>query len=161
MLAAQSGVTCITVRVERCRFALGADQELQEVAAAFGLDWMRLWSLNAGLLHPDYVLFAEQVLWVGHLFRAAGGETAEQVAARMGMGVAQLQLLNMDVGAGSVLAPGQLVCVVPDSCRGAARSVYAPAAFADPAFLARGVADSAHVSGAAAAALVQPSVPAP
>ncbi len=147
--------------MERCRYALGPDQQLQQVAAAFGVDWMRLWSLNAGLLHPDYVLFAEQLLWVGHLFRAAGGETAEQLAGRMGMGVAQLQLLNMDVPAGSVLAPGQLVCVIPDSCRGAARSVYAPAAFADPSFLARGVADSAHVSGAAAAALVEPKAPAP
>jgi hypothetical protein len=147
-------VGCITVRVERCQYALGPDQQLQQVAAAFGVDWMRLWSLNAGLLHPDYVLFAEQVLWVGHLFRAAGGETAEQLAARMGMGVAQLQLLNMDLAPGALLAPGQLVCVVPDSCRGAARSVYAGAAFADAAFLAQGVADSAHISGAAAAALV-------
>jgi hypothetical protein len=149
-------VGCITVRVERCRFALGADQELQEVGAAFGLDWMRLWSLNADLLHPDYLLYAEQVLWVGHLFRAAGGETAEQLAGRMGMGVEALVRLNADLGPGSVLAPAQLVCVVPDSCRGAAQSVYASAAFADASFLARGVADSAHVSGAAAAALVEP-----
>ncbi len=145
------------MRVERCRYALGPDQQLQQVAAAFGVDWMRLWSLNAEVLHPDYVLFAEQVLWVGHLFRAAGGETVEQLAGRMGMRVEMLHLLNMDVGPGSVLAPGQLVCVVPDSCRGAAQSVYSSAAFADASFLARGVADSAHVSGAAAAALVEPN----
>ena len=151
--AGQNATACVQVRVERCRFALGLDQELQAVAAAYGMDWMRLWSLNAELLHPDYVLLDDQVLWVGHLFQAAGGEVAEQLAARMGMDAAQLRMLNADVGSGAVLAADQLVCVVPNSCRGAAATVYGSAGYADAAFLASGVADSSHVPGAVAAGL--------
>ena len=150
----------MVLRVERCRYALGADQELQEVAAAFGLDWMRLWSLNGGLLHPDYVLFADQVLWVGHLFRAAGGEAPAALAARMGMSASRLQQLNMDLDVSAPLAAGQAVCVVPDSCRGAAQTVYSSIPYADPAAVARQLADSQHVPGAAAAELL-PAAPAP
>ena len=146
----------MAVRVERCRYALGVDQQLQAVATAFGMDWMRLWSLNSDVLHPDYLLFNDQVLWVGHLFQAAGGETGEQLAARMGMAAAQLHSLNADVTAASVLSSGQLVCVVPNSCRGSAQTVYSSAGYADASFLASGVADSSHVAGSVAAGLVQP-----
>ena len=151
----QRATACLFVTVERCRFALGMDMELQEIGAAFGLDWMRLWSLNSDILHPDYVVFADQVLWVGHVFRAVGGETMEELAGRMGMEVKQLQMLNNDLTPGVALTSGQLVCLVPNSCRGAAGSVYDTDAFKDPSSFALDFADSMPVPGALAPQLMQ------
>ncbi len=143
------------VSVERCRFALGADQELQQVAAAVGLDWMRLWSLNPGLLHPDYLLLADQLLWVGHLYRAAPGDRPSQLAARMGMDAGLLGRLNRDLAGDAALAGGELLCVVPDSCRGAAHTVYSPQ-YSQPSTLAGLLADAVRLPGPRAQALVPP-----
>jgi hypothetical protein len=34
--------------LQRCRYALQFDQQIQEIAALYDVDWIRLWSLNAG-----------------------------------------------------------------------------------------------------------------
>lgn len=44
-------VHCIRLVVHRCRYVLQQDQQLQEVAALFNVDWMRLWSLNPELVY--------------------------------------------------------------------------------------------------------------
>ena len=37
------------------------DQHLETVGGLFGLDWMRLWSLNPALAHPDFFVLSGQV----------------------------------------------------------------------------------------------------
>ena len=81
---------CIHFKVQRCRYALQEDQQLQEVAALFNVDWMRLWSLNLNLTHPDYVVYKKQVIMVGHLYRVAPNDRMDPAARRErgGRGVA-------------------------------------------------------------------------
>jgi hypothetical protein len=37
------------------------DQHLEQVAGLLGTDWMRLWSLNRAIGHPDFFVHAHQV----------------------------------------------------------------------------------------------------
>ena len=67
------------------------------MAAFYQASWMQLWSLNQGMGHPDLVIYASQVMNVGHKYRAGPSETAGAVAKRMGMSVQQLMLLNHDL----------------------------------------------------------------
>ena len=46
---------CMRLVVRRCRYALQKDQQLQEIASMFKVDWMRIWSLNANLVCPCIV----------------------------------------------------------------------------------------------------------
>jgi len=60
---------CVAVSVVRCRYALQMDQQLQELAGQLGMDWIRLWSLNAELLHPDNIVFSGQEIFIGHRYK--------------------------------------------------------------------------------------------
>jgi len=126
---------CVHVTVRRCEYALLFDQQLQEIAGAFGTDWMRLWSLNPQLQHPDYVVFGGEgsSVMVGHLMTVAAGETGEGVARRMGMPLDQLQMLNYDIDVHQPLVAGATMCVIPNSCQGLAGNSYAQD-YKDPAF---------------------------
>jgi len=126
---------CVGVRVRRCEYALQYDQELQQLAGMFGTDWMRLWSLNPDLMHPDFLVLgnADATIHVGHLMVAAEGEEPAKLAARMGMPLAQLQLLNHDLDVTQPIPPGATICVMPNSCEGKAGSAFRQD-YADPSF---------------------------
>lgn len=126
---------CVPVAVRRCEYALLFDQELQHIAGAFRTDWMRLWSLNPQLLHPDYIVYASPAatISVGHLMRVQPGEDAPGVARRMGMPLEQLQMLNHDIDVAQPLLHNQTLCVIPNSCAGSAGSSYRQR-YAQPAF---------------------------
>jgi hypothetical protein len=118
-MKSNSAVHCINIAVHRCVYALQFDEQLQDIAARFGTDWMRLWSLNSGLKHPDYIVHMGQDVMVGHMYRIdSNGEMPAAVARRMGMSIQQLKDMNFDVDTIRPLRRGQMLCVIPDSCRG-------------------------------------------
>jgi hypothetical protein len=120
----QTAEHCVPVEVRRCIYAMQYDQQLQHVAAAYGTDWMRLWSVNPEVMHPDYVPFVGQTITIGHLLRMdSENEMPASIARRMGMSLQQLKDLNYDVDTTHPLRRGQMLCVIPDSCKGMAKSV--------------------------------------
>jgi hypothetical protein len=120
----QTAEHCVPVEVRRCVYAMQYDQQLQHVAAVYGTDWMRMWSVNTNVLHPDYVPFVGQTIEIGHLFRMdSENEMPGVVARRMGMSIQQLKDLNYDVDMSRPLRRGQMLCVIPDSCKGMAKSI--------------------------------------
>ena len=124
-IAPKSSKHCIPVFVQRCRYTMEFDQQLQEIAALYDVDWMRMWSLNAALLHPDYVLYGGQTVMVGHLYKALAREIPLAVAKRMGMTTEQLRKLNYGLDLEMELLQGQELCVVPNSCAGSPSRKYA------------------------------------
>lgn len=128
---------CVKFEVQRCKYALQMDQQLQEISALFGVDWMRLWSLNMDITHPDYVVYNQQVVMVGHLYKVAPNERMDRIAHRLGMSVQQLRDLNYDVAASdALLQPGQELCVVPNSCTGLKDTFYSGMVYKDDKFYA-------------------------
>ncbi len=122
-MAPKAATHCIDIAVHRCVYALQFDEQLQDIAARFGTDWMRLWSLNSALQHPDYVLHMGQDIMLGHLYRIDyENEMPASIARRMGMSLQQLKDLNYDVDTTHPLRRGQMLCVIPDSCKGMART---------------------------------------
>lgn len=130
----KSDSLCLEISVARCKYALQQDQQLQEIASMFGMDWMRLWSLNQGMMHPDYIVYGQQVVNVGHLYKVATNDRIDGVAKRMGMSPAQMAELNYDVKGAMELQPGQELCVVPDSCEGMSRTIYSGTVFENGKF---------------------------
>jgi len=135
---------CVEVAVRRCVYAVQSQQQLQHVAGIYGLDWMRVWSVNPQVLHPDYLPYSEEgrEVMVGHLMSMdSRRETAGSLAQRMGMGLDQLLDLNFGLDMEAPLALGQEVCVVPNSCRGMAKTIQGTIEYQDPGSVAEGVAD--------------------
>ena len=129
---------CVILQVHRCKYALQKDQQLQEISALFGVDWMRLWSLNMGIAHPDYVVYDGQVVSVGHLYKVAPNERLDRIAQRLGMTMELLLDLNFDLVNATVntLAIGQELCVVPNSCQGHRDTFYSGMVYKDDKFYA-------------------------
>lgn len=120
-------IHCVHIYVERCKYALQEDQQLQEIAELYSIDWMRLWSLNGALMHPDYVIYggpSAAPLMVGHLYSALSNEVPLEIAKRMGMSQNLMQKLNYGLDLFSPLSHGDQLCVVPNSCTGAAKAQY-------------------------------------
>jgi len=117
-------VHCMQLYVQRCRYSMQLDQQLQEIASLFNIDWMRLWSLNPTLLHPDYVIYGGQNIMIGHLYSALSNELPLEIAKRMGMPDVQMKALNYGLDLAARLEAGDEVCVVPNSCSGAVNSKY-------------------------------------
>ncbi|EKX51525.1 hypothetical protein GUITHDRAFT_161548 [Guillardia theta CCMP2712] len=111
-------VSCVRVTVRRCVYSLQQDQQLQELAAMFGTDWMKLWSFNMDLRHPDYLVYQGQTIRVGVLYKTHPNELPEQVAKRMGMTITQLQNMNFDIVPGTFIPDGSVICTIPNSCLG-------------------------------------------
>ena len=120
----QMATHCVVFEVERCKYALQKDQQLQEISALFGVDWMRLWSLNLDLNHPDYIVYKENVVMIGHRYRVAPNERMDGISRRLGMPEQQLRDLNFDIADTNTLETGQHLCVVPNSCVGQKESFY-------------------------------------
>jgi hypothetical protein len=116
--APAASIHCINLLVRRCRYAMQVDQQLQEIANIFNVDWMRLWSLNADLTHPDYIIYGGQTIMIGHLYRALPHEMPLQIAKRMGMPEEQMRALNHGLDVEAELELGDQLCVVPNSCQG-------------------------------------------
>lgn len=133
---AHTSTHCVKLYVTRCKYALQMDQQLQEISALFDLDWMRLWSLNLDITHPDYVVYNEQVVSVGHLYRVAPNERMDQISQRLGMSMQQLRDLNFDIDGNNIVKTGQTLCVVPNSCRGQRETFYTGMVYKDEKFLA-------------------------
>lgn len=125
-VSAHSVRHCVHMEVARCVFALQQDHELQTLAGSFGTDWLRLWSLNPSLMHPDYMLYGagNRTLNVGHMYRANPRELPAAVAKRMGMPIEQLRFMNFGLDLDTPLAAGQPLCVIPNSCAGESDSVF-------------------------------------
>jgi len=135
-------VHCIRLVVHRCRYVLQQDQQLQEVAALFNVDWMRLWSLNPELMHPDYLVYGEQTLKVGHLYSALANEFPREIGKRMGMSDALLRDLNFGLDLDARFDGGEELCVVPNSCTGTTGHRYSGLAQSSlAAYLGRTIAD--------------------
>ena len=144
---------CVRVRVERCVYAIQPDQQLQEVAAFYEASWMQIWSLNQDLRHPDIVMWTNQTIRVGHKYRAGPQESTGGVAKRMGMTMQQLLLLNRDlrrplsrqraeIEIDAPLRPHQELCLMPDSCRGMARTHISRIKYEDAETLAEYSSDA-------------------
>ena len=127
---------CVEFEVARCKYALQKDQQLQEISALFGVDWMRLWSLNMDLMHPDYIVYKQQVVWIGHSYKVAPNERMDGISRRFGMSVEQLRDLNFDIANKSFVETGQELCVVPNSCVGAKDSFYSTMVYQNDKFFA-------------------------
>ncbi|KAJ1478332.1 hypothetical protein T484DRAFT_1817954 [Baffinella frigidus] len=91
---------CVTFRVAKCRYSIGQEHELAEVARLYNTDWLQMWKMNVDIKHPDYILFS--------------GQARTTVDA--------LFDLNMDLGRDPSLPVGYEVCVLPNSCVGQAQS---------------------------------------
>jgi hypothetical protein len=140
---------CVRVNVKRCEYALQEDQQLQELASFYEASWMQLWSLNLGIGHPDIMIYDEQVILLGHKYRAGPQETAGGVAKRMGMPIAQLALLNFDLrlhleegGADVPLNTSQELCLIPNSCKGLASTHFSQIKLKDEDMLALYASDA-------------------
>jgi len=124
-LLPSSSERCIQLTVLPCVYSVRRDQQLQEIAGLFNMDWILLWSLNAEMLHPDYLVYREQNISVGHLYRSELTDMAlDVVAARFGMTLSQVVEMNYNLAGAAVLPKGQRMCVVPNSCKGMSQTIY-------------------------------------
>jgi hypothetical protein len=128
---------CVEMEVRPCIYVIQNDQQLQEVAALFETTWMQVWSLNQGLLHPDFVMYEKQEVMVGHMYRAGSNELAGGLIKRMGMTEHQFSLLNHGMSAIDVLEYGQEVCVSPNSCTGMRETIPSSIPYLSSGFYAR------------------------
>jgi hypothetical protein len=89
--------------------------------------------------HPDLVMYASQVMHVGHKYRAGPSETAGAVAKRMGMPVQQLMLLNHDLR--------DAMAALPKDCEGNIYTKTVKVAFSLPMTLTGNVVTGEAVAG--------------
>lgn len=124
-LVPSSSERCILVTVLPCVYSVGRDQQLQEIAALFNMDWILLWSLNANVFHPDYLVYSQQNISVGHVYRSELADVGlDVVAARFGMTLSQVVEMNFNLAGAAFLPKGQRMCVVPNSCKGMKQTIY-------------------------------------
>jgi len=109
---------CFTVRAFRCVYALAREQHLQEIASLFHTDWLNVYSMNPTVTAPDRVMYAEQVLNVGHLYNVVPGDTLSKISTRFGTSIEHLLMVNADVQPDTLFA-GDELCVIPDTCSAA------------------------------------------
>lgn len=82
----------------------------------FSLGHLCVWSCaegygRAGQIHQGFELN------VGQLVRVKDGDSLEKIVGRFGTTVLQTLGMNADIKGTVPLVTGQLVCVVPNSCR--------------------------------------------
>eukprot|EP00286_Rhodomonas_abbreviata_P022922 CAMPEP_0181315814 /NCGR_PEP_ID=MMETSP1101-20121128/15571_1 /TAXON_ID=46948 /ORGANISM="Rhodomonas abbreviata, Strain Caron Lab Isolate" /LENGTH=1134 /DNA_ID=CAMNT_0023423037 /DNA_START=135 /DNA_END=3540 /DNA_ORIENTATION=+ len=152
-LARQEDFVEVMMTVEKCKYMVQKDMQLQELAAVFDMDWIRLWSLNSmepSLNHPDYLVLKEppQVIHVGHRYRVLSGtEPLDRIVTRFGMSMEQLRQLNYDIREMEEVPEGYRLCVVPNSCKGLKDTIYSGLEYKDNKFLAQQGADASSLDG--------------
>jgi LysM repeat protein len=116
---------CIPFQVAKCKYAVSLQQTIAEVAAIFGTDWIQVFNLN-DLPSPDYMLFKNQVLNVGHKYVVGVGDSVLKIARRFGTTDKSINFLNYELGELNTtnLAVGQELCIIPNSCFGEVQSIW-------------------------------------
>jgi LysM repeat protein len=111
--------------VAKCKYAVSLQQTIAEVAAIFGTDWIQVFNLN-DLPSPDYMLFKNQVLNVGHRYVVGVGDSVLKIARRFGTTDKSINFLNYELGELNTtnLAVGQELCIIPNSCFGEVQSIW-------------------------------------
>mmetsp|Transcript_3266 Transcript_3266/g.8206 ORF Transcript_3266/g.8206 Transcript_3266/m.8206 type:complete len:862 (-) Transcript_3266:194-2779(-) len=116
---------CVEFRVAKCKYAVNLEQSIVEIAAHFGTDWIQIWNMNDAK-SPDYILFQNQVLNIGHMYTITTGDSLSNLARRFGTTEKSLAFLNYELGElRSVnLTIGQEICMIANSCFGEVQSVW-------------------------------------
>ena len=117
-------VKCVTFKVLKCKYSVGGEHQIAEVARLFGTDWLQIWKQNPGIVHPDYILFSGQALDVGRLYTVAASDSLYAISKRFGTPLETLYQLNYDLHGQPMVAEGFDLCLIPNSCRGEEASVY-------------------------------------
>jgi len=71
---------CATLLVHKCVYAINFEQHLQEVASLYHTDWLNVYSMNPTIKTPDRVLYAGQLINIGHLYHVVPGDTVSRIA---------------------------------------------------------------------------------
>ena len=71
---------CATLLVRKCVYAINFEQHLQEVASLYHTDWLNIYSMNPTIKMPDRVLYAGQLINIGHLYDVVPGDTVSRIA---------------------------------------------------------------------------------
>ena len=71
---------CATLKVIKCAYAINFEQHLQELASLYKTDWLNIFSMNPTIKTPDRVLYAGQVVNIGHLYQVVPGDTMHKIA---------------------------------------------------------------------------------
>jgi len=117
---------CLPIQVQRCKWALQAEDSFIEIAPRFQTNWLQLWYLNPPFQHPDYSGITTQagsvkVINIGRVYKVQMGDTITSILQRFGASLESVINLNADLTNSSILAKkGELtmqeICIIPDSC---------------------------------------------
>lgn len=127
----QTTEMCLNMYVHRCKYAVQYEQQLQEVSAIYATDWINTWQHNPDIPHPDFVLYANQVINIGHVYKVNIRDNLHDIATRFGTSVQWLHYLNMDLCADHTVDIDQEICVISNSCEGMILSPYGKAGAKD------------------------------
>jgi len=113
---------CFSFSVPKCRYTVGEMEGLVEVARIFKTNWLQLWALNKDITRPEGygvpgAVHAGFEVNVGQMVKVREGESLEKIVSRFGTTLRQTLGLNADITGTKPLVTGELVCLVPNSCR--------------------------------------------
>jgi len=116
---------CLDFQVAKCKYAVSLEQTIAEVASIFGTDWIQVFNLN-DLATPDYLLFKNQVLNVGHKYVVGTGDSVLKIARRFGTTDTSINFLNYELGElhTTDISVGQELCIIPNSCFGDVQTIW-------------------------------------
>lgn len=123
---AQAHRKCVSVTIQRCRYHVQYEQQIQEIAAIYATDWITLWQLNRNIEHPDYVLYKDEdaPLYTGHVYKVNLRDNLYDIAARFGTSETFLHYMNADLCEDNKIEVDQELCILPNACKGHVKSPY-------------------------------------
>eukprot|EP00961_Rhodomonas_salina_P089669 1205979-Rhodomonas_salina.1 len=62
---------CLSISVERCRYAMGPGQDLPHIAGLFETSWLQLFVLNPLITAPEVAVDKETIVSIGHSYRVS------------------------------------------------------------------------------------------
>jgi len=129
---------CVHVSIQRCRYMVQYEQQIQEIAAIYSTDWITLWQLNRNIEHPDYLLYShydsgenKEALYTGHVYKVNLRDNLYDIAARFGTTEAFLHYMNADLCEDNTIDVDQELCILPNACKGHVKSPYGQAGAKD------------------------------
>lgn len=128
---------CVKVNIARCQYTVQYEQQLQEIAAIYATDWINVWRHNLAIPHPDFVLYKDMQLHVGHVYSVNIRDNLHDIATRFGTSVEWLHHLNADLCLDHKVDVNQSLCIISDSCTGDVRSPYGKSGAKDNYWFAR------------------------
>jgi hypothetical protein len=117
-------VKCVIFKVLKCKYSVGGEHQIAEVARLFGTDWLQVWKQNPEIVHPDYILFSGQALDIGRLYTVSASDNLYAIARRYGTPLERLYQLNNDLNGQATVTEGFSLCLIPNSCTGEAGSIF-------------------------------------